>query len=137
MTEQIRKFYRNQGVRYIFFGGCTTLVNLVTYACVRRLLGMDITAAGFVSVATAILFAYVVNKLFVFESRTPGIKALLIEFAQFVGARFLTMLIEVFGVLMLHDVWKMNDIAAKLVIQVVVMVVNYIFSKLFVFRIKE
>ena len=134
MTEQIRKLYRNQGVRYIFFGGCTTLVNLVTYACVRRLLGMDITAAGFVSVATAILFAYVVNKLFVFESRTPGIKALLIEFAQFVGARFLTMLIEVFGVLMLHDVWKMNDMAAKLVIQVVVMVVNYIFSKLYVFK---
>ena len=94
----------------------------------------DITAAGFVSVATAILFAYVVNKLFVFESRTPGIKALLIEFAQFVGARFLTMLIEVFGVLMLHDVWKMNDMAAKLVIQVVVMVVNYIFSKLYVFK---
>lgn len=68
---------------------------------------------GFVSVATAILFAYVVNKLFVFESRTPGIKALLIEFAQFVGARFLTMLIEVFGVLMLHDVWKMNDMAGQ------------------------
>ena len=50
------------------------------------------------------------------------------EFAQFVGARFLTMLIVFLGA-MLHDVWKMNDMAAKLVIQVVVMVVNCDFQQ--------
>ena len=59
MTEKIRKLYRSQAIRYLFFGGCTTLVNLVTYALVRNILGLDITLSGFVSVAAAILFAYV------------------------------------------------------------------------------
>ena len=68
--EKIKKIAENQAVRYIFFGGCTTLVNLVSYAVFRYLLHIDITIANVMSIFLAILFAYVVNKIFVFESRT-------------------------------------------------------------------
>lgn len=134
MTEKIRKLYRSQAIRYLFFGGCTTLVNLVTYALVRNILGLDITLSGFVSVAAAILFAYVVNKLFVFESRTAGAGELISELVQFVGARLITMVIEVFGVVLLSGVWKLDDMVGKILIQFVVLALNYVFSKFFVFK---
>lgn len=44
----IKKLFKNQAVRYIFFGGCTTLVNLVSYTLMRTVLGIDITIAGFI-----------------------------------------------------------------------------------------
>ena len=72
MTNWIKKLFQNQAIRYIFFGGCTTLVNLVSYAAFRHFLGIDITVANFLSISLSILFAYVVNKLFVFESQDQG-----------------------------------------------------------------
>ena len=130
----MKKIYQNQAVRYVFFGGCTTMVNLVSYYLLRRLLGMDITLANLIAISLAILFAYVVNKLFVFEHRTSSVKELLKEAGSFVGMRLGTMLVEVLGVILLSCIWSMNDMAAKLVIQVVVLVLNYLISKLVVFR---
>lgn len=134
MTEFIKKLYHNRIVRYIFFGGCTTMVNLLTYALLRMGFGVDITKANFVSILAAILFAYVVNKLFVFESRTESIPALIKEAAQFFGMRLMTMFIEIFGVVLLSSIWGMPDMIAKLAIQVVVLALNFIFSKIFVFN---
>lgn len=133
----IKKLFKNQAVRYIFFGGCTTLVNLVSYTLMRTVLGIDITIANFISILLAIAFAYVVNKIFVFESKRNTVWEVIKECAQFVGMRLLTMYIEVFGVVLLSCVWGMNDLIAKLVIQVVVLVLNYVFSKAFVFKEKK
>ena len=137
MTNWIKKLFQNQAIRYIFFGGCTTLVNLVSYAAFRHFLGIDITVANFLSISLSILFAYVVNKLFVFESRTRGIRELLVEAGQFIGMRLSTMFIEIFGVVILCCVFGVPDMIGKLLIQVVVLVLNYVFSKCFVFKEKE
>lgn len=134
MLEWMKKVIRNQAVRYLFFGGCTTLVNIGSYALLRYLAGVDMTTANFLSIGLAILFAYVVNKLFVFESRCETFWELVKECGQFIGMRLTTMFIEVFGVILLTCVWGMYDMIAKLVIQVVVLALNYIFSKVFVFR---
>ena len=124
----------NQGIRYIFFGGCTTMVNLVSYWIFRNLIHIDVTRANFFAIALSILFAYVVNKQFVFESKTDWMYlALLKEMGQFIGMRLLTMFIEIFGVVMFCCVWDMQDMIAKLIIQVVVLVLNFVFSKLIVF----
>ncbi len=130
----MKKLYQNQAVRYIFFGGCTTMVNLVTYYVLRTLLGVDITAANTAAILTAIVFAYVVNKLFVFEHRTESLLALLKEAGSFFGMRFGTMVVEVLGVLLLACIWGMNDMAAKVIIQFVIMVLNYLISKFVVFK---
>ena len=124
----------NQGIRYIFFGGCTTMVNLVSYWILRNPIHIDVTKANFFAIALSILFAYVVNKLYVFESKTEGWLALLKEMGQFIGMRLLTMFIEIFGVVMFCCVWDMPDMIAKLVIQVVVLVLNFVFSKMIVFQ---
>lgn len=98
MAEFIKKLYRNQGIRYIFFGGCTTFVNLGSYALLRTVLGVDMTLANVLAIFLSILFAYAVNKQFVFESRTHGVRELAVEMGSFIGMRLSTMFIEVFGV---------------------------------------
>lgn len=133
MIEILKRIYKSQGVRYVFFGGCTTLVNLVSYWFLRTMLGVDLTRANFIAVVMAIVFAYLVNKLFVFESKQNTFVGLIREAGRFFGLRLVTMFIEIFGMVLMCSVWTVPDMYAKLLIQVVVLVLNFIFSKLFVF----
>ena len=137
MSEFIKKLYYNKVVRYIFFGGCTTGVNFVSYFILRTIFSVDVTKANFFSILLSILFADAVNKIFVFESRTHGVRELLAEMVSFVGMRAITMFIEIFGTVLLSSVWGMNDMLAKLLIQFVVLTLNFVFSKVFVFKEKK
>lgn len=129
--------WNNSVMRYIFFGGCTTLVNLGTYYILRLVTELDINIANTISVITAILFAYVVNSRFVFESKVSGFKEQLAEFMKFISARVVTMVIEVGGVWLMVDMLGVNDYIAKFVIQFIVLALNYIFSKFLIFTQKE
>lgn len=130
----MKKLFHNQAIRYIFFGGCSTLVNLGCYYVLRNLVGLDITAANTVAILIAILFAYVVNKLFVFEHRAGSLSALIKEAGSFIGMRLGTMVVEVLGVVLLSSIWGMHDMLAKLLIQVVIMILNYLISRFVVFK---
>lgn len=130
----MKKLFQNQAVRYIFFGGCSTMVNLCSYYVLRNLLGMDITAANTAAILAAILFAYVVNKLFVFEHHTASLGELLREAGSFIGMRLGTMVVEVLGVVLLNGIWGMNDMIAKIAIQFVILVLNYLISRFVVFK---
>lgn len=129
--------WNNDVLRYIFFGGCTTLVNLGCYYALRLATEINMNVANTISVAIAILFAYAVNSRFVFRSKADGFKQHLNEFVKFVGARMSTMVIEVGGVWFMADVLKINDLIAKFVIQFIILVLNYIFSKFLVFTKKK
>ena len=129
--------WNNSVMRYIFFGGCTTLVNLGTYYILRLATELDINVANTISVITAILFAYVVNSRFVFESKANGFKEQFAEFMKFISARVATMVIEVGGVWLMVDVLHVNDYIAKFIIQFIVLALNYIFSKFLIFTKKE
>ena len=72
MTALIKKLYASDVVRYVFFGGCTTLVNLVSFFLLRQA-GVQRDLANVISIILAILFAYVVNSKFVFERPYPSI----------------------------------------------------------------
>lgn len=130
----MKKLFQNQAVRYVFFGGCTTLVNLGCYFVFTRVLGLDVTAANTAAILIAILFAYVVNKLFVFEHKAGSFLSLAREAGSFFGMRLGTMVVEVLGMILLCCIWGVNDILAKLAIQVLIMVLNYLISKFIVFR---
>ena len=117
MTALIKKLYASDVVRYVFFGGCTTLVNL----------------ANVISIILAILFAYVVNSKFVFQDKCETLKDHIRPFCKFVGARGVTMVIEVAGVWFFAEIIHMNDMVGKFITQFVVLALNYIFSKFLVF----
>ena len=125
MIALIKKLYANDVIRYIFFGGCTTVVNLASFFFLRQA-GLQREIANVISVILAIVFAYVVNSKFVFLDKCE-------TFCKFVGARLSTMVIEVGGVWFFAEIVHLNDMVGKLIIQFVVMALNYVFSKFLVF----
>lgn len=134
MKKQILDFLNNRIVKYVLFGGLTTLVNLVSYYLFRRILGLTITPANILSVSIAIVFAYIVNSKYVFESVASGLREKVTEFFKFIGARLSTMVIEVGGVWLLAEVIGIDDMIGKIITQVIVLVLNYVFSKVIVFK---
>jgi len=132
--DLMKKLVNSKTIRYIFFGGLSTLVNLGTYYILSRVFGVNLNLTNVISILSAILFAYIVNKLYVFESKTKGMKALLKEAAHFISMRFLTMFVEIFGVIFFICVWGLNDLVSKIIIQVVIMVLNYLISRFLVFN---
>ena len=97
MIALIKKLYANDVIRYIFFGGCTTVVNLASFFFLRQA-GLQREIANVISVILAIVFAYVVNSKFVFLDKCETLKDHIRPFCKFVGARLSTMVIEVGGV---------------------------------------
>lgn len=132
MKNWIEKLYHNDMVRYIFFGVCTTVVNLAVFYVLRKF-GMALTLANFISIVAAIIFAYVVNSIFVFHDNCTCLKDHIRPFCKFVSARLITMVVEIVGVWLIVKVMGLNDMVGKLCTQVIVTVLNYIFSKFFVF----
>ena len=99
--------------------------------CPAKLEGRD--KGNLISIITAILFAYVVNSRYVFQDKCETFKDHIRPFCKFISARLVTMVIEVGGVWLLVEVCKMNDMAGKFITQFIVLALNYIFSKFFVF----
>ena len=125
--------WNNPVLKYIFFGGCATLVNLGSYYIIRLVTNLDINTANTISICIAILFAYVTNSIFVFESKAVGLKEKLHEFVKFVSARLITMVVEIGGVWLMVDALHMNEFVSKFVIQFIVLALNYVFSKFLIF----
>lgn len=132
MRTLIKKLYGNDVVRYVFFGGCTTFVNLAAFYILRKY-GIPLNPANFASIIIAILFAYVVNSKFVFQDKCENLKAHIRPFCKFISARLVSMAVEVGGVWLLVEILHMNEMAGKIFTQVIVLIMNYIFSKFFVF----
>lgn len=132
MKKLILKMYENDVIRYIFWGGCTTLVNLVSFY-LMRIAGLPLMAANIISIILAILFAYVVNSRFVFHDSCETLKDHIQPLVKFISARLVTMVIEVGGVWLLAVVMGFHDMVAKFCTQFLVLVLNYIFSKFLIF----
>ena len=134
MKEKLAAFFRHETVKYIIAGGCTTLFNLAVFTLLSQVLSVEVNLSNFLSVVLSILFAYGINKLYVFRSHCENTAALALEFVKFVGARLLTMVVEVGGVFVLYSLLHIHEMASKLATQVIVLIANYIISKLLVFK---
>ncbi|MDO4306216.1 MAG: GtrA family protein [Eubacteriales bacterium] len=132
MKNRLKLLYGNAVVRYVFFGGCTTMVNLISFYILRKL-QVELHTANMISIILAILFAYVVNSRFVFQDRCETLKDHFRPFCKFISARLVTMVIEIGSVWLLVDIMGLYDMVGKFFTQFIVMVLNYILSKFFVF----
>ncbi len=128
----MKKFFHNREVRYVLFGCGTTAINLGSYYLLCGM-GFNITVANTIAICLAILFSYVVNKLFVFEHKTSSLRELAREAGSFIGMRLISMVIEVFGVLCLTCIFSLQNMIAKLMMQVVIIALNYLASRFVVF----
>ena len=121
-------------ILYVFFGGLTTLVDWVSYWLMTDLMHVPYMTAALLSQVLSILFAYVTNRRFVFESRVRGAGAVALEMAKFFGARGASLLLNMLVMFVGVDLLHVNDKLIKVIASVLVIIANYIFSKLFVFR---
>ena len=133
--KQLWNKYREL-IRYLIVGVLTTVVSLGTYyICVETFLNpeaaIELQIANVISWVAAVTFAYVANRIYVFESKNQNI---LSEIALFFTARVGSLLLDMGIMFVLVTIMGVNDKIAKLAVQVIVTVANYILSKLFVFR---
>lgn len=122
---------------YIFFGGLTTLVNLIVYFICREIFQSNFVISNTISWILSVTFAFVTNKLWVFHSKTDSFVALLIEFFKFVFYRLLSFGIDMGSMFFLLKIINTGDVIAKLFTQVLIIIANYFFSKLFIFKNKN
>lgn len=161
LGKLVDKFFTREIVTYIIFGVLTTAVNLVTFYIFKRIFisigwdgvfnkllgsagwdkalellgsGTDYLDATVIAWTVAVIFAFVTNKLIVFESKSwkPAVAGR--EFVGFIGARLFSLLVELVFMFVMVTLLKWNDFVAKLIVQVIVVILNYVFSKLLIFK---
>ena len=121
-------------VSYLFFGVCTTIVNYLIYIPCYNFWGMSATVSNMIAWVVAVAFAYLTNKPFVFKSYDWSAKAVIPELTKFIGCRIGSGAAETLILFLAVDLLGWNGNIWKLVTQVMVVVLNYIGSKLLVFR---
>ena len=125
--------YKEQ-ILYILFGGFTTVVNIVVFTVCADYIQMGTYVANLIAWVLAVAFAYITNKIWVFESKTTDFKSLVREIVAFVGARVLTLGFDMAIMYVGIDIFNLNKLLMKILANVVVIVANYVFSKLFIFK---
>ncbi len=142
MIKELFRKYR-EIIMYLIFGVTTTLVNWLVYAPLVNLLNVNTTVANAIAWFVAVLYAFITNKLFVFESRSWKASVLVKEVIAFYLARIASGAFEIFlpEPLMLLGLNQpflgIEGGIAKAVVSVLVIILNYVFSKLFVFKKKK
>jgi len=135
VPRRFEKFVNHETVSYLLFGGLTTLVGLGAYALLIYGFDMSVAMAGAVSNVLAIIFAYVTNKIYVFESPSWRAGVLLPEIAKFGASRVLTSVVEILALVLLVDVLGLNAMVMRLVTMAIIQVAgNYALSKWVVFN---
>ena len=136
IKELIKKVCTKEVILYIVFGVLTTLVSLVTYKlCAVTFLNaenaLQLQIANIIAWIVSVAFAYVTNRKFVFESKNSN---KLQEASKFVTSRIATLLMDMLIMFIGVTLLKFTDGIIKLISQVVIIVANYVFSKIFVFK---
>lgn len=121
-------------VSYVFWGAATTLVNYGAYFLLTEGLRIHYLAGNCVAWAVSVLFAYFVNKLFVFQSRTWAWQVALRELWQMTASRLLTLGLETAILWIFVDMLHYGDTIVKLAASVVVVAANYVLSKFVIFK---
>lgn len=121
-------------ITYGIAGVMTTIVNYSSYYFLCNILGIQNLIANAIAWVLAVSFAYVVNARVVFLSRNDTIKGEALKVTKFFGARILSFLVEEAGMFIFVDLLGNNNLAVKAVLQVIVIIMNYILSKLYIFK---
>ena len=130
-------YHKNEELwNYLIVGGLTTIVSLGTYfICTTTFLDpgntIELQIANVISWIFAVAFAYVTNRIYVFKSKE---KNYLKEISSFVGSRVFSLLLDMLTMFLIVSVFTLNDKIGKIVSQIIVTIVNYVLSKLLVFK---
>ncbi|MGI6004842.1 MAG: GtrA family protein [Christensenellales bacterium] len=138
MIQWIRDRYtrHRELVLYLIFGALTTLVNIASFFLLN-LTGLHYMASTVIAWMVSVLFAYVTNRKYVFGSGVRGFGPVLLEMAKFFAMRGVSGGFDVLAMFVMVDLLSVQENIAKLLSNVIVIILNYVFSKLFIFRKSE
>ncbi len=135
LKDLIRK-YRDV-IPYLFFGVCTTAVNVVVYWLCAHPMRLGTMLSTVLAWVLSVFFAYVTNRKWVFHSEAQGRREIGREIASFFGCRLATGIVDWLCMFLFVEVLGLNDLFIKLAANVIVIVLNYVASKLLIFRKKS
>ena len=121
-------------ILYLVFGVLTTVVNIVAYFIFTRLLSLNAYTSNILAWFLSVLFAFITNKLYVFESKNKNMKIILKESISFFAFRLLSLVMDMGCMYVMLSIFSWNDLIAKIITNILVIILNYIFSKLFIFK---
>lgn len=124
-------------ILYIVFGILTTTINFITYFIFTKVIGFSTVTSNLIATAISIIFAYITNKLFVFNSKRNNLGELITELIKFVNARIFTGLLDTLFVFIGVDCIRVNDFVVKTISCIIVVILNYIISKVIIFNKQE
>ena len=148
--DKLKKLLNRETILYLIFGVATTLVNYIVFFLFLEMVldGQNSPLANAVAFVAAVIFAFVVNKVYVFESKSWSLDALKREVPSFLAARVGSFLIEEVALIICEDILHLENAivlqlgttqfsgiaAAKIALSVIVVILNYVFCKWFIFK---
>lgn len=134
MIKKIFDLYKKykEIVNYLIAGFLTTVVALASFFIFKNVFHIHYIVSNVISWIIAVLFAYIINRRFVFESNSTG-KSKLKEFINFIKYRLLSLLIETLCLYLLVDIIHVGEDISKIIVQIIVIILNYVFSKFLTF----
>lgn len=118
-------------ILYVVFGAFTFFVNLISYFFFANMLGINYLVSNAIAWFLSVLFAYITNRIWVFESKSPNI---LKEMSLFFGGRIFSGVVDMLLMYTFIDLLVFDSSISKIIVQIIVIILNYIFSKLIVFK---
>ena len=123
-----------EGMRYLVFGALTTVVNILAYSVLYYVFHIENTISNVIAWIIGATFAYITNKLYVFNSKVNTRKELIKEIVYFYGCRLLTLAVDEGIMILTVDKFGWNALLMKILANIIVIILNFIFSKILIFR---
>lgn len=121
-------------ILYVFFGGLTTLVNIFSYLFSYNILNCSTLVSNSIAWGLSVLFAFITNKLYVFEAENGSMKELIYQMASFFSCRVFSGVVDTAIMVLLVDFLDFNSTICKFITNVIVMILNYFASKFVIFK---
>lgn len=120
-------------ISYLFFGGCTTLINIVSFFLLR-LINCPLFISNLFAWIISVFFAFITNKIFVFESKDKNKNKVIFECLSFFFFRVVSLVFDMGCMYLLINVLNVNELISKIISNIFVIIINYVFSKLIIFK---
>ena len=137
MEKLWKKLINKETILYLVFGILTTAINIAVCGLLSDILKWEIYLSTTIAWILSVIFALVTNKIFVFNSKSTDKKVLLKETVFFLIARLISLGFDMLVVWLMADLWGINVWIVKIISNIIVIIMNYIFSKLFIFNNKQ
>lgn len=131
MKKKYKKYY--ELVMYGLFGVLTTLINIAIFYILDKL-GVNVYVNNSIAWIVSVLFAFITNKLYVFDSKDMSRQIVFKEGVSFFLARIFSYFVDMFTIFMLFQVLGINKMIAKIISNIIVIIINYLLSKIIIFK---